>query len=98
MKEISNKEIRKKKIKAERLRPLLGIDLCACGPMNCFKCHGICRESHKDQHGQVICGAKYQVDSSIFKFKKQKRKNNKEKEDFGPKQNSDRRQNRHRDS
>ena len=76
-----SKEGKRKKLKMERLRPLIGVDLCACGPINCLKCSGPCRESHKDQHGQVICFSKYQVDTSIFNVKRNKRRPRDEEED-----------------
>lgn len=96
-KEDQNKETKKRKEKADRLRSLIGIDLCACGPLNHLKCHNACRKAHKDQHGQVVCTAKYQIDPAIFNFKKQKRKGKQKGENVGPKQDWHKKQNRHRD-
>lgn len=55
---------KKERKKIERLKRLLGIDLCACGG-NQLKCHGICRERHTNtKTGVVQCTALYQIDQS----------------------------------
>lgn len=65
-----SKEIGRNKQKAEqkridRLKHLVGIDLCACGSANQLKCCGICRESHQNkQTGVVKCSSLYQINTS----------------------------------
>lgn len=54
--------VKKEKTKQLRLQPMMGIDLCACGPLNHFKCDGVCRAKHKNEHGEVICGEKYRIE------------------------------------
>lgn len=62
-----NKKKRERK-KTERLKRLLGIDLCACGGGHQLQCCGICRESHIDSNtGKVECKEIYQIDCSIVK-------------------------------
>jgi hypothetical protein len=89
-----SKEMKKRIDKAQRLRNLIGVDLCACGPLNCLRCHGICREEHTDENGQVVCGEKYHVDPNIFNLKKRSRRPHKEKTE---KQKQSRKQNRRRE-
>lgn len=55
-----NKKKREEK-KVERLKRLVGLDLCACGPGHKLQCHGICRELHT-KGGQVQCGEFYQIE------------------------------------
>jgi len=45
----------------ERLRNLVGIDLCACGGGHKVKCDGICRQNHIKNNEGVKCPAVYQV-------------------------------------
>ncbi len=78
---------RKLAAKLERLKPLIGIDMCACAPMNALKCHGECRERHAyDDKGKVVCGELYQIDTSIFRVKKKwdKRKRDENKDQDRP--------------
>lgn len=60
-----NKKKREKK-KIERLKRMLGIDLCACGHK--LRCQGKCREKHTNPNtGKVECGECYQIDHSEVK-------------------------------
>lgn len=60
-----NKKKREQK-KIERLKRMLGIDLCACGHQ--LRCHGKCRENHTNiSTGKVECGECYQIDRSEVK-------------------------------
>ncbi len=62
-----NKKKREQK-KTERLKRLLGVDLCACGCGDKLKCHGVCRKVHTNPNsGRVECGECYQVDRSEVK-------------------------------
>lgn len=56
--------------KIQRLRPLVGVDMCACGPMNVLRCEGPCRIKHTEDTGRVVCSWLYQIDTSIFRTKK----------------------------
>jgi hypothetical protein len=63
----SNKRKREQK-KIERIKILIGTDLCACGGGNKLRCEGSCRKCHiNSSTGQVECGAMYQIDSSVIK-------------------------------
>ncbi len=54
--------------KIERLKLLLGIDLCACGGGHRLRCHGPCRKCHTNSDtGNVECGEMYQIDHSVVK-------------------------------
>ena len=67
------KERKKKIAKANRLRPFLGVDMCACCPL--MKCEGICRETHTNDAGEVIFFELYQIDPALIILKeKDKRK------------------------
>jgi len=69
------KEKRKKMSpKLQRLKSLIGVDMCACGPMNVLKCEGECRKKRTSDSGQVICSEVYQIDTSIFRQKKNKKR------------------------
>jgi len=61
-----NKKKREQK-KVDRLKRLLGIDLCACGGGHKAKCEGVCREAHTNSGGQVECGEHYRIDQSVVK-------------------------------
>jgi len=62
-----NRKKREQK-KFEKLRRLLGIDLCACGGGNQSKCRGLCREARiNSKTGLVECIACYQIDPSVVK-------------------------------
>lgn len=63
----------KEKTKQLRLQPLVGVDLCACGPLNHLKCAGICRKKHTNEHGEIVCGEKYRIEIKT-KYPKKKRK------------------------
>jgi len=67
---------KKEKTKGLRLQPLMNIDLCACGTLNHFRCSGICREKHKNEHGEIVCGEKYRIEVRTKYQKKRKNKNN----------------------
>lgn len=54
--------------KIQRLKFLVGIDLCACAGGHKLLCHGSCRKCHTDtKTGQVKCGELYTIDSSEVK-------------------------------
>lgn len=54
--------------KIERLRRLLGIDLCACACSHQLRCGGVCRDNHTNtKTGQVECGEMYQIEHSEVK-------------------------------
>lgn len=72
---------RKLALKIERLKPLIGVDMCACAPMNVLKCYGVCRKKHTDERGRVACGELYQIDTSIFRTKKKWGKKNRDDND-----------------
>jgi len=57
----------KKENKAQRLRRLMGIDMCACGGMNTLRCEGVCRQRRLMPDGQVQCSAVYQIGWSDIK-------------------------------
>lgn len=54
--------------KLNRLKILVGIDLCACGGGHRLKCSGVCRECHTNsKSGQVECLAMYRIEQSEVK-------------------------------
>lgn len=54
--------------KTERLRRLLGIDLCACVGDHRLRCDGVCRERHTNtKTGRVECGEMYRIEYSEVK-------------------------------
>lgn len=62
------REKKKKNTKAKRLKIVLGVDLCACGPNHKMKCDGPCREAHTDPNtGDVKCFELYQIDPKLTK-------------------------------
>ena len=62
-----NKKKREQK-KIERLKRLLGIDLCACGGGHQLKCQGACKEAHTNpKTGRTECDERYQIDRSAVK-------------------------------
>ena len=62
-----NKKKREQK-RIERLKRLLGIDLCACGGGHKLRCQGICRECHTNSNTKKVeCVAVYQIDRSEVK-------------------------------
>lgn len=62
-----NKKKREQK-KNERLKRLLGIDLCACGGGHQLKCSGVCRECHTNSNnGNVECSIAYRIEQSEVK-------------------------------
>lgn len=68
-----NKKKREKK-KIERLKRLLGIDLCACGGGHQLRCEGPCKERHTNSgDGNTQCEAMYQIDCSSTKQGGQRR-------------------------
>jgi len=59
----TNKKDNKEAKRIARLRILIGIDLCACGPHLSMKCIGQCRDNHFDSKtGQVRCTECYRLD------------------------------------
>lgn len=94
-----NKKKREQK-KIERLKRLLGIDLCACGSGNQFQCCGICREAHTNHKtGRVECGECYQIDHSVVELSGSRRsrhtwKYGRQKDENANKQAKDRRRER----
>ena len=91
----TGKSDKKKAVKIQRLLPFKDEDLCACGPINAFRCHGPCREIHKDEHGVVQCTAKYRIEPEVFRVKK-KRFKKKREEEVKPKRDWDKK-NRYKD-
>ncbi len=62
-----NKKKRELK-KIERLRRLLGIDLCACVGNHRLRCDGVCRNSHTDTNTErVECTEMYRIEHSEVK-------------------------------
>jgi hypothetical protein len=59
--------------KAQRLKVLVGLDICACAGGHKLQCHGVCRESHQDVTGRVSCGELYRIEDSEIKSDKPKR-------------------------
>ena len=65
---------KKEQKKIERLKRLLGIDLCACGGGHQLRCQGVCKESHTNPKTEKVeCGELYQIDYSIVKQGKSRR-------------------------
>lgn len=68
---MANEHGRKKKQelkKIERLRRLLGVDLCACVGNHRLPCSGVCRDRHTDtKTGRVECSEMYRVEHSEVK-------------------------------
>jgi hypothetical protein len=74
IKEKSFKKTKKEQKKIGRLKPLLGVDLCACGGNNKIICDGICRKKHMNpKTGMVECGEVYQVDRPDEKLDEKRR-------------------------
>ena len=73
----ATKQKKKKLDKAERLKILLNVDLCACGTLHGLKCEGVCRQSHTNSNGVVECPALYTVDTSLVKINTKKKKKDK---------------------
>ena len=66
--ESSHNKNKKEHRKIERLRRLLGADLCACGVGHKLCCKGICRKSHiNPSTRRVECPEMYHIDHSIVK-------------------------------
>ncbi len=62
---VENRSMRKQK-KTDRLKRLLGIDLCACGGGHKIRCKGVCRERHTNSKtGKIECVALYQIDNLV---------------------------------
>lgn len=72
MKKGMTKERKKKIANANRLRPYLDVDMCACCPL--MECEGICRETHRNDAGEVICYELYQIDRSLIILKEKDKK------------------------
>jgi len=59
---------KKERRRIDRLRRLLGIDLCACGGGHKLQCDGVCRLAHTNPRTQRIeCGALYQIDPTLVR-------------------------------
>lgn len=67
MKKDITRERKKKIAKANRLRPYLGVDMCACCPL--MECEGICRETHRNDAGEVVCLELYRIDPAIINLR-----------------------------
>jgi len=66
--ESDHKKNKKEHRKIERLRRLLGIDLCACGGSHKLCCKGICRKSHTNPNTRTVeCPEMYRIDHSVVK-------------------------------
>lgn len=62
-----NKKKREQK-KIERLKRLLGVNLCACGSGHKLQCQGLCKERHMNpETKRVECTAMYQIEHSAVK-------------------------------
>lgn len=66
-----NKSKREQK-KIERLKRLLGIDLCSCGPADQLRCQGVCRKAHMN-FNKIECKEVYQIEYSDIKSNKPRR-------------------------
>lgn len=66
------KERKKKIAKANKLRPFLGADMCACCPL--ARCEGPCRKVHTNEAGEVQCFELYRIDSALINIKDKKHK------------------------
>lgn len=65
--QINRKAIKEAK-RIARLLPLVGVDLCACGPIHLMKCSGKCRDAHFDNKThQIQCGECYRLTSQEVK-------------------------------
>jgi len=51
---------------------LIGVDFCACGPNNTIRCDGVCRKSHTNEDGEVVCFEKYKYSPPTKKREKKK--------------------------
>jgi hypothetical protein len=51
---------------------LIGVDFCACGPLNTIRCDGACRKSHINNDGEVVCSEKYRYSPPPRKREKKK--------------------------
>lgn len=66
------KERKKKIAKANKLRPFLDVDMCACCSL--MKCEGVCREAHRNDAGEVICFELYLIDPALINLKEKNKK------------------------
>ncbi len=75
MEEKSVRKKNKKELKkAQRLKVLIGVDLCACAGGHKLRCNGVCRESHRDERtGQIVCEELYNIQTSEVKSDNKKR-------------------------
>jgi len=71
------KQTKKKVDKAQRLKILLNVDLCACGTLHALKCKGVCRQNHTNSEGVVECPALYTVDTALVHINTKKKKKDK---------------------
>lgn len=67
MKKDISRERKKKIAKANKLRPFLNVDMCACCTL--MKCEGVCREAHTNGAGEVVCFELYQIDPALINLK-----------------------------
>lgn len=64
----------KTKKRVNRLKRLLGVDLCACSGGHVLKCEGVCRNRHFNPETRKIeCGECYNIDTNVVKDDKQRR-------------------------
>jgi hypothetical protein len=75
------KENKKRTKKIDKLRLLSGTDLCACGPLNMFKCSGVCRKVHT-KNEKIICSELYRVDEVILSLKRGLKRDKQNKSSF----------------
>ncbi len=71
MKKGMPRERKKKVAQAEKLRPFLNVDMCACCTL--MKCEGPCREAHTNDTGVVKCFELYQIDPALIILKDKRR-------------------------
>jgi len=87
MKKSITKERKKKIAKANKLRPFLGVDMCACCTL--MKCEGICRETHRNAAGEVVCFELYQIDPALIILKEKDKKRGRRVEKTDTQEHSD---------
>jgi hypothetical protein len=66
---VADEKGRNKKKREQKIKRLLGINLCACGSGHQLRCHGVCKKAHTNPStGKVECGEMYQIDHSEIKL------------------------------
>ena len=87
MKKDITRERKKKIAKANKLRPFLGVDMCACCSL--MKCEGPCREAHTNDTGVVKCFELYQIDPSLINLKEKDKRRGKRVDKTDTQEHSD---------